>query len=102
MKYNKFIIENYRAITKPIVIDVSRNILMPIIGVNECGKTTILHAIFAFDHCNDDLNDAGRHLRDTDNLYATASKTAFVAAEVAVSRSELLACLKEIDESSLS
>jgi predicted ATP-dependent endonuclease of OLD family len=96
MKYRKFIIENYRAITKPLTIDVSNNMLMPIIGVNECGKTTILHAIFAFDELNDDLNEGGRHLRDTDNLYVTSPKPAAVSAEVAVARSEFLSCLKEL------
>lgn len=70
---------------------------MPIIGVNECGKTTILHAIFAFDYCNDELNDAGRHLRDTDNLYVTSPKPAVVGAEISLLRYEFLACLKEVD-----
>ena len=102
MKYRKFIIENYRAITEPVVIDVSGNVLMPIIGVNECGKTTILHAIFAFDWYNDDLNEGGRHLRDTDNLYVTAPKPAVVSAEISLSRGEFLSCLKEVDEPSLS
>jgi predicted ATP-dependent endonuclease of OLD family len=99
VKYRKFIIEKYRAIDKPLTIDVSGNMLMPIIGVNECGKTTILHAIFAFDEVNDDLNEGGRHLRDTDNLYVTSPKPATVSAEVAVSRGELLACLKGLANS---
>jgi hypothetical protein len=102
MKYRKFIIENYRAITKPIVIDVSNNVLIPIIGVNECGKTTILHAIFAFDYCNDELNNSGRHLQDTDNLYVTDPKPAVVSAEINISRSELLGCLRDIDDVELS
>jgi len=71
---------------------------MPIIGVNECGKTTILHALFAFDEFNDDLNEGGRHLRNTDNLYVTAPKPAVVSAEVSLSRSEFLSCLNELTE----
>jgi hypothetical protein len=68
---------------------------MPIIGINECGKTTILHALFAFDELNDDLNN-GRHLRDTDNLYATSLKPAVVSAEVALSRKEFFGCLNDV------
>ncbi len=49
MEYGKFWIRNYRAITGPLEVDVARTPLVPIIGVNECGKTTILSAIFAFD-----------------------------------------------------
>ena len=101
MKYKNFVVANYRAITGPLTIDVSKNILIPIIGVNECGKTTILQAIFAFDHFNDDLNDNGRHRRDTDNLYATNPKAAIVSAEVDVSRQELRLRLSQITETSL-
>jgi ABC-type branched-subunit amino acid transport system ATPase component len=62
---------------------------MPIIGVNESGKTTILHAIFAFDHFNDDSNDGGRHLGDVSNLYRSSSPAATVEAEVETTPSEL-------------
>lgn len=101
MKYRKFIVSNYRAISGPLVIDVSKNVLIPIIGINECGKTTILQAIFAFDHCNDELNDNGRHRRDTDNLYATNPKPAIVSAEVDVPRYDLRAKLSHITQPSL-
>lgn len=53
MKYIKFIIKNYRAITNPIEIDIKKNKLVPLIGTNESGKTTILQAIYAFDYAND-------------------------------------------------
>ena len=71
MRYLRFTINNYRAIVGPLTIDVSKPKLMPIVGVNESGKTTVLHALFAFDHFNDEMNDDGRHLRDTANLYRT-------------------------------
>jgi predicted ATP-dependent endonuclease of OLD family len=48
MRYTKFQIENYRAVQK-IELDLEKDPLVPIIGVNESGKTTILHAIFAID-----------------------------------------------------
>jgi|GEM_PF-517551 len=71
MKYEKYIIKNYRAIRGPLVINLSAR-LVPLVGVNECGKTTILQAIFCFDHNNDQENE-GRHLSSLDNLYETTS-----------------------------
>ena len=72
MKYRKFIIENYRAIVKPLEIDVSKGII-PLVGVNECGKTTILQALFCFD-CNNDKINEGRHLKNIMNLYETIDR----------------------------
>jgi energy-coupling factor transporter ATP-binding protein EcfA2 len=88
MRYKRFVIRNYRAITGPLEIRVDKGTLMPIIGVNESGKTTILHAIFAFDHYNDESND-GRHLNDVMNLYRSSSPAASVEAEVETTPSEL-------------
>lgn len=70
---------------------------MPIIGVNECGKTTILQAIFAFDHTNDDLID-GRHLQDTANLYTTESAPAIIGAEMIISKREFLEALDDVGD----
>jgi len=89
MKYKKFIIESYRAITKPIVVDIEKYSLMPIIGVNECGKTTILQAIFAFDCYNDKLNQRGKHLRDVINLYSTSDTAPIISAEIGINSKEL-------------
>lgn len=93
MRYKRFTVSNYRAIAGPLEIRISAHSLMPIIGVNESGKTTVLHAIFAFDHYNDDLNDAGRHLKDVSNLYRTSSPPATVSAEIELTTSELKASL---------
>ena len=54
MEYLSFTIENYKAITNKVDINL-KNKLIPIIGINECGKTTILQAIYAFDSNNDNL-----------------------------------------------
>ena len=70
MKYKKFIIENYRAIEGPLIIDLTNTRLMPIVGINECGKTTILKAIYCFDEINDN-NYEGKHLQVLENLYNT-------------------------------
>lgn len=89
MKYNSFTIQNYRAIKEPLIVDINKQTLVPIIGVNECGKTTILQAIFSFDHFNDDLNK-GDQLKNTLNLYKTSSKIKpTITAEIEASWDEL-------------
>jgi hypothetical protein len=88
VRYKRFVINNYRAITGPLEIAMEKRALTPIIGVNESGKTTILHAIFAFDFTNDRLN-GGRHLKDTSNLYRTSSPSAVIEALVEISKPEL-------------
>jgi|SRR5689334_10047511 len=98
MRYTKFTIQNYRAIAGPLEINIANRSLMPIIGINESGKTTILHAIFAFDSANDALNEDGRHLKDTINLYKTNPPPATVQAEIELSREELLVALEMLVE----
>ncbi len=71
MKYKQFKIIKYKSISKPIIIDIKRNKLLPIIGENECGKTTILKAIFAFDYFNDKMIN-GDHLANVKNQYHPA------------------------------
>ncbi len=100
MKYIDFTIKNYRAIVGPLVIDVSKPYLTPIVGVNESGKTTILQAIFAFDCLNDELNDDGHQLRDTSNLYRTTSPAATIAARVSLTRVELNKLLMLVEKAS--
>ena len=82
MRYSNFTINSYRAIDGPLEIDLSKESLIPIIGINECGKTTILHALFAFDHNNDSLND-GRQIKDLANLYSVSPKLPKLSAELA-------------------
>lgn len=67
MKIIKFRIQNYRAIEN---IEVNLNFpINPIIGINESGKTSILHAILSFDKTRDKLNK-GDHL-NFQNKYST-------------------------------
>jgi hypothetical protein len=98
MRFTAFTIKNYRAITGPLVIDLTKKTLLPIIGINESGKTTILHALFAFDLFNDSLND-GRHLEDTSNLYRTSSPPATIEADIEISVAELRAELDTLEKS---
>lgn len=95
MRYLSFTIENYRAISGPLTIDLKRRALLPVIGINESGKTTILHAILAFDHFNDS-HDGGRHLKDTRNLYRTSSAESLITAEIETSPDELRMILTEL------
>lgn len=93
MRYLKFRIENYRAITGAMEINLDKDSLIPVIGVNESGKTTILHALFAFDFYNDLLNDNGRHLKDIHNLYTTTERPATVSAEIELTPNDFGAAL---------
>lgn len=100
MRYKKFIIKQYRAITQETIINIEKESLIPIIGVNECGKTTILHGILAFDYYNDNSNQ-GRHIKDTQNLYKINSPDSMVCAEIEFGKSEFshraLEILKDLD-----
>ncbi|MBC8183332.1 AAA family ATPase [candidate division KSB1 bacterium] len=89
MKYLSFEIRNYRGITEPLKIDIKDNSLIPLIGINECGKTTILQAIFCFDEAND-TGYKGKHLKDTLNLYKTDDeKNPTIIADVEIKYREL-------------
>lgn len=96
MRYTSFTVKNYRAITGPLVIDLGKKSLLPIIGINESGKTTILQAIFAFDSYNDNFND-GLHLKDTSNLYLTSSLPALVEAEIEITDAETQEIINELE-----
>lgn len=52
MRYKSFRIMNYKAI-KDLTIEINKPNLIPIIGLNETGKSSILQAMFAFDFTND-------------------------------------------------
>lgn len=89
MKYLSFTIKKYRAIDQDLIIHLDKHRLVPIIGINECGKTTILHAIFAFDYSNDSFDKNIRHLQDTNNLYKSGQKIdAKISADIKLSWSE--------------
>jgi predicted ATP-dependent endonuclease of OLD family len=95
MRFKKFTIENYKGITSPIEIDFTKKSLFPIIGVNECGKTTILNAIFAFDYYNDGYDDSIHHLTDVRNLYSIENKHAQISATIDISKEDLKEIIEE-------
>jgi hypothetical protein len=96
MKYTKFTIKDYKAISGELPIDIKKT-LLPIIGINESGKTSILWGIFAFDQANDLLNE-GRHLKNVSNLYKTSNRgEPSVIAELEISKDELVKIVGDID-----
>ncbi|TGK38472.1 hypothetical protein EHQ13_16330 [Leptospira gomenensis] len=98
MHITKFLLKNYRAITSEVSVSLEKQSLIPIIGVNECGKTTILNAIFAFDFNNDSLNDKGKHLQDTKNLYKTQAAAPLISAEIEIDQDEIDNFIKETNK----
>ena len=75
MRYKKIRIKNYKAISD-LTLDFSTRSLIPLIGLNETGKSSILEAIFAFDESNDALNE-GKHVsyNDIKNKYGDERRT---------------------------
>ena len=98
MKYLKFTLKDYKAISGELEIDIKKS-LLPIIGINESGKTSILWGIFAFDRANDNLND-GRHLKNVGNLYKTSDRgEPSIIADIEITKDELTEILNDINES---
>ena len=61
MRYTKFQIKNFKAI-RDAEVDLSKEGLVLLLGINESGKTSILRAIETFDHIND-LGDEAQRAR---------------------------------------
>lgn len=101
MRYIRFKIQDYRAIKKSLDIEVKQNALIPLVGINECGKTTILQSIFCFDHYNDNLYN-GNHLNNSLNLYHTSEQSPLITARVEVSYKELKDLINSYNEEELS
>lgn len=98
MNYKRFIIKNYKAIEGPLEVDISKKSLIPIIGVNECGKTTILQAIFAFDQANDVFDPSVHHLTDVHNLYSYEQKSPTITAEIGITWDEFRQIIKKLEK----
>lgn len=71
MHYKSFEIKNYRAIGH-VIVNLDRR-MIPLVGVNECGKTTILQAIFCFDSTNDNEQDE-KHFKDNRGYLAAPQR----------------------------
>jgi len=96
MKYTRFVINSYRGIEGPIEIDLRKSNLVPIIGVNESGKTTILKAISSFDQYNDEANASIKHLDETLNLYKASPRPPLIGAYISTTKQDLYDALNEL------
>lgn len=98
MRYISFSVENFKGIKGPLSIDVQKYPFLPIVGLNESGKSTILEAIFAFDSFNDRENE-GRHLENIRNVWDSGQAPApKVTAIVHVEPGELLKAIQDADK----
>lgn len=88
MKYKSFEIEKYKGIDvgadcPKVLIKVEENKSVALIGINECGKSTILKAIYSFDYRNDTNDTLFRHLQVLKNRNKTGNsmESAIILAE---------------------
>lgn len=85
MRYTSFKIEKYKGIDNVVgdlstTIKLQKNKSTALIGINECGKSTILKAIYAFDFRNDANDVQYKHLTTLKNRnkVGTSSETAII------------------------
>ncbi len=97
MFYKKFIIKKYKAISQPLTIKIRQKGVQPIIGINECGKTTILKAILAFDYRNDHDNKDYHHLNDLGNHY-TYDQDTVICAEIGYDEDEFTTIFATLEQ----
>jgi len=86
MKYQKFTINNYKAIYGAEV-NLASDGLVLLLGINESGKTSVLRAIESFDHLNDIQEAAAQNrfyksIRNKRELDSTATVTAEIQIEL--------------------
>lgn len=93
MNYVSFTISKYRAIDElEIKLDDK---LIPLVGINECGKTTILQAIYSFDHLNDE-EYGGKHINSIRNLYNTTDHVSIISAKIALTHKDIILAIKSL------
>lgn len=91
MRFRKFTIRNYRAVDYTEV--PVGHTLIPLVGINESGKTSILQAILAFDRLSDKVN-AGAHLQFK-NKYRIGEQACTISADVLIDRESDLDALSK-------
>jgi len=98
MKYLEFKIENYKGIIGPLIVKIdSKRSLIPLIGMNECGKTSVLKAILSFSYFNDSLSPSYKHLVDIENLYSldVENYSPQISAKIELNKDEFVDILEE-------
>lgn len=96
MKYKSFEIEKYKGIDiseglPRVIIKVEENKAIALIGINECGKSTILKAIFSFDYRNDEQDNLFKHLQvlKNRNKAGNSSESAIIYADFELEQSDI-------------
>jgi ABC-type Na+ transport system ATPase subunit NatA len=80
MQFKKFSIDHYRAVDRAEVPVGNR--LIPLVGINESGKTSILQAILTFDRVSDGYGGSN-HL-DFKNKYVVGEHDCIITADVTI------------------
>lgn len=108
MKYKSFKIEKYKGIdidefNCPLEIKIQKGKSVAIIGVNECGKSTILKAICAFDFRNDKKENQYKHLQVLKNRNKSGNSTqnAVITASFELEQSDIRFLLNYFNENEL-
>lgn len=96
MKYKSFEIEKYKGIDicagiPKVLIKVEENKAVALIGINECGKSTILKAIYSFDYRNDTQNNLFKHLQILKNRNKTGGslESAIISADFELEQNDI-------------
>lgn len=92
MKYKRFEIKKYKGVVESVL--PIRKTPVPIIGVNESGKSSALEAVTQFDYRNDELTVAKQW--KFLNRYKPKEKEFEVVAEIGISQSEVDELLTEL------
>lgn len=108
MIYKSFIIDKYKGIdsqpiTMPLEIKLQKGKAVALIGINECGKSTILKGICAFDYRNDDKKDIYKHLDvlKNRNKAGASSQTAIISATFALESTDINNLISYFNENNL-
>ena len=108
MKYKSFEIEKYKGIdidtsSPTLKIKLQEGKATALIGINECGKSTILKAICAFDYRNDDKNEQYKHLSTLKNRNKAglSDDTAIIYANFGIEQSDITWLLDYFNEHNL-
>ncbi len=100
MRYTKFQIKNFKAI-RNATVDLSKEGLVLLLGINESGKTSVLRAIETFDHVNDleDQTQRARFIKSIRNKKELNSQ-ATISAELVLEKgdNEKISLATKLDE----
>ena len=108
MIYKSFTLNKYKGVdSEPIStqlkIRLQKGKAVALIGINECGKSTILKGLCAFDYRNDDKRDIYKHLDvlQNRNKVGISSQTAVISADFELESSDINNLIKYFNDNNL-